>query len=130
MSDIHDANGKFKKGNKANPLGAGAHDKEKKYIKKLTTEKIAEIMDIMLTMSEEQANEYLAKNPTIFNRWLAQIIKNGVKNGQTGSLEFFLQRAVGKVPDVVKHGTEQDHDGKITIEVVSAKKENEKPKSE
>lgn len=123
MSENHDANGKFKKGNKANPLGGLAHDKEKRYIKQLTNERISEIMDIMLTMNEQEVNEFLAKNDCVFNRWLAKIISDGVNRGHVGSLEFFLQRAVGKVPDVVKHGTEHDRDGKITIEVVSAKKE-------
>ncbi len=123
MSEHHDAGGKFKKGNKANPLGAAAHDKEKRYIKKLTNEKISEIMDILLTMNPDQVADYLRENNTVFNRWLAKVVEKGVNHGDVGKLEFLLQRAVGKVPDVVKHGTENESDGKITIEVVSAKKE-------
>ena len=94
----------FPKGNNLNPLGAGAHDKEKKQLKQLTEVQLKEIMTMILTADITSVSAVL-KNPksTTLQVWLASAAVKAINKGEVGPLQFLLDRLLGKVKDKVEH---------------------------
>ena len=115
-----DSNGKFKKGNRANPKGAAAHSPVKRQFKKLTEAQLKEMMNLILFTPPEQLQAEVDKNPSVLKSWIASAAAKGLQKGDIGPLLQILERVVGKVKDV----SEVEHKGiikNIEIEVVETK---------
>jgi hypothetical protein len=91
---------RFKKGNKANPLGAGAHNKELKSIRRLSQEDIAEIGNLILEGNLDKLKE-VRSNPasTVLKVWICSVAINAINKGDPSALNVLLDRIVGKVKD-------------------------------
>ena len=130
MSDQHDNNGKFRKGNNANPLGGAAHNPEKKKIKKLTEDQLVEVMNLILTSDHKSLNDIIAENPTVLKTWIASAVHKGIKRGELGPLLAILERVVGKVKDQSVVDMNFGDNKKIEVEVVTADKNKKTPDDE
>jgi hypothetical protein len=93
----------FQKGNKANPLGAGAHSPERKAFKKLTLETYQEVIEVALTGNVD-ALRAIAENPNTpaIQVGIATAIMRAIKDGDPSVLERFAARIVGKIPDDIR----------------------------
>jgi len=95
---------KFVKGQIANPLGAGAHDKVKAALKRITNEEFKDVIDATLKGNVDQLKE-IAEDPesSALKVGVARAIFNAVKKGDWPVLESIISRIVGKVPDKIEH---------------------------
>ena len=91
-------NGKhFQKGNKANPRGAGAHNKDVKAIRRLTHEEIAEIGSLILDGNLKRLTEVRDdKNSTVLKVWICSVAIIAINKGDAQALNALLDRIVGK----------------------------------
>lgn len=90
----------FKKGQKANPLGAGAHNKELKALRKLTVKEYREVIELALT-SNLAALKALAADPetTALQAGIAVALGKAIQRGDWGVINSIAERLVGKLPD-------------------------------
>jgi len=89
----------FKKGNNANPLGAGAHNQELKALKKITNETVQGIIDIALngTLAELVAVAE-DKRSTALQVGIATSLANAIKKGDFNTLGAIITRLTGEAP--------------------------------
>lgn len=94
---------RFKRGQVANPRGAGAHSAELKLIRKLTTVEIAEVGSFILD-SDVLSLQSIAKDrsASALKVMTASIVLKAIKNGDVHALDVLLNRIVGKVKDKVE----------------------------
>lgn len=94
---------KFEKGVVHNPLGAGAHDKELKAIRKLTKPELAEIATLIISGNMDEINKVrISPDETPLRKWICSVVSKGIQNGDMGTLNALLDRVVGKVKDEVE----------------------------
>lgn len=111
----------IKKGEVLNPNGARAHDPLKKELKKFTQKYMRDTIEIALTGNILGLQE-IVKNPDspAFQVGLAKSLYNAINQGDWGTLESIVQRVVGKIPDRIHLGS--DENSGIAISFVKAKK--------
>jgi hypothetical protein len=97
---------KFQKGQVANPLGAAAHNPMVKAVRNLTKERVAEIIEEILTTDPADAHEMKGKAKTVMEAWLMAGIQKAVRNGDLTPLNALLDRLIGKVKDQVENSGE------------------------
>lgn len=91
---------KFEKGNNANPLGAGAHNKDVKRIRRLTNQEVAQLGSMLLEHSQVELMEIRDdRNSSSLQKWFATVIINGIAQADMRTLDALLDRLVGKVKD-------------------------------
>lgn len=90
----------FKKGEVHNPLGAGAHNKELRAVKRLTQQEIAEVGGFILQNNLESLKEVKA-NPasSVFKVWICSVAITAINKGDAQALNVLLDRIVGKVKE-------------------------------
>lgn len=93
----------FKKGNNANPRGAGALPPEARAIRKITIEHIQEIADLILQGNIEELKR-LATDPatSVMKVWIAKAAVAGMTSGNLHSLEIILNRVMGRPRETVQ----------------------------
>ena len=97
---------RFQKGQIANPRGAAAHNPVVKAVRNLTKERVAEIIEEILTTDPADALEMKGKAKTLMELWLMAGIQKAVKNGDLAPLNALLDRLIGKVKDQVENSGE------------------------
>lgn len=97
---------RFQKGQVANPLGAAAHNPMVKAVRNLTKERVAEIIEEILTTDPADAHEMRGKTKTVMEAWLMAGIQKAVRNGDLVPLNALLDRLIGKVKDQVENSGE------------------------
>lgn len=92
----------FKKGNKANPIGAKAHNGLKAQLKKLTTQELSKMIELVMTKSVLDLQK-IAQDPReiALKVGIASAMVRMINKGDFDALEKMLQRVVGKVKDEV-----------------------------
>jgi hypothetical protein len=96
---------RFKPGNRANPLGAGAHYKKKKTVKKLTSEELAEVLNLVVAQDKKGLEQIRnSKTATVLQIWIASIALRGINSGDPYAMDKLLERMIGKVPQAVHNG--------------------------
>lgn len=90
----------FKKGEVHNPLGAGAHNKELKAVKRLTQKEIADVGGFILNNNLE-ALKTIRMDPesSVFKVWICSVAIVAITKGDAQALNVLLDRIVGKVKD-------------------------------
>jgi hypothetical protein len=101
----------FKKGNKANPLGAKAHNPEIRKLKTLTEQELVEVGSLVVKGSIKEL-QALSKDPncTALTAMMAAVAARAINRGDHAALDVLLNRIVGKVKDRVEQS--------ITVEPV------------
>lgn len=94
----------FKKGQIANPLGAGAHDPVKKAFKRMTLNGFKEIIDAAVN-NNLKALENIAKDPnaSALQVGVAVSLGKAAAAGDWNTLDRILERIVGKTIVRVDH---------------------------
>jgi hypothetical protein len=111
----------FALGNKANPKGGGAISPETRIIRKITTENLKEIADVILDGNIEKLKEIITDpNSSVLKVWLAKAAATAIQKGDLGPLDTILNRSIGKVKDNINHSTSDGF--KILIEDYKGKK--------
>ena len=89
----------FKKGHVANPLGAGAHNKELKALKKITHETVREIIEIALNGTLKDLVD-VAQDPksSALQVGIATSLANAVKKGDFNTVGAIVTRLTGEAP--------------------------------
>jgi hypothetical protein len=96
----------IQKGQVLNPIGAKAHSPIVKAVRTLTKERVAEIIEGILTTDPADAHEMKGKAKTVMEAWLMAGIQKAVKNGDLVPLNALLDRLIGKVKDQVENSGE------------------------
>ncbi len=111
----------IKPGEVRNPEGARAHDPIKKELKKFTQKYMRDTIEVAFT-GNIAALQAIVKNPNspAFQVGLAKALANAITRGDWGTLESIAQRVVGKIPDRIHLGS--DENSGIAISFVKAKK--------
>lgn len=93
----------FKKGQVANPLGAGAHNRVAKHIKYSTIEDVAEV-GTMILENNFSSLQKLYKDPetNILKMWFASVALHGIKKGDAAALNAVLDRIIGKCKERIE----------------------------
>ena len=90
----------FVKGQVANPLGAGAHNKDVKAIKSLTREQLAEIGSHIVMGNVEKLREIIRdQESSALKVLICSAIIKGIQSGNFMVMDAILNRVVGKVKD-------------------------------
>lgn len=90
------------KGQVPNPIGARAHDPQKKALRKLTHAQVAEVASLILDGDIDALNEVVKdKTSTPLKIWLASVAMKGIQKGDMATLSMLLDRVVGKVKEKV-----------------------------
>lgn len=93
----------FKKGQSGNPGGGRKLDPEVHALRALTTEQFKEIANLVLSGKRQEASDLVNdQNAPLFKRWLAKLADQGFSRGDQQTIEFFLNRLIGKVPDKIE----------------------------
>jgi hypothetical protein len=96
------------KGQVPNPLGGGAHDPNKKAMRRLTQAQVAEVASMILSGRVEDLEAIVGNkqkgipadaNASPLKLWFATCALRGITKGDVGILDIFLNRTVGKVKD-------------------------------
>jgi hypothetical protein len=94
----------FKKGNCANPKGAGAHNKDLRIVRKLTQAEIAEVGGFILNNNLKALKETKKDpNSSVFKVWVCSVAEKAIYRGDAVALNVLLDRIVGKVKDKIEH---------------------------
>lgn len=88
----------FKPGVITNPNGRPPEGPELKAIKNMSKNELAELFHRVLSAKPEDLNNFKG---TVLEQWLASIIYQGIKQGDWGRLNPFIERLFGKVKDEV-----------------------------
>ena len=96
----------IQKGQVLNPHGAKTHNPMVKAVRNLTKERVAEIIEEILTTDPADAHEMRGKAKTVMEAWLMAGIQKAVKNGDLVPLNALLDRLIGKVKDQVENSGE------------------------
>lgn len=110
----------FKPGNKANPLGSGAHNPVVKAIRQMTNADLATLGALLLE-GDIDALRAIKERPGGHSVWKAMIASAAVTafdRGDMGAMSALMDRIVGKV----KEQTEVNQEVKIIIEDFRSRK--------
>lgn len=93
----------FEPGNRANPLGAGAHNPDLKRVRHLTQEAVAD-MGAMILEQNLDALRAIKDDPTapVLKVWFAAIAVRAISKGDATALGPVLDRIVGRVKEKVE----------------------------
>lgn len=92
----------IKPGQVLNPIGGRAHSPEKKALKKLTTEHLKEVADIILEGNLEKLKALVTDpNTSVLKVWIAKAAATAIQKGDINTLETILNRSIGKVKEKV-----------------------------
>jgi hypothetical protein len=92
----------FKRGEVHNPLGAGAHDKLIKAARRLTSEELAKVANIIISSTLLELKAMASDdNSTILQRMVMSLASRVIEKGDTQAWEALMSRLVGKVPDKI-----------------------------
>ena len=124
----------IQKGEIRNPLGAGAHDKDRKALKRLTHKMIKKLINRALTGTLEDLNA-VAKNPrsSALEVGISSALANAIKKGDWSTLKGIVEALVGKEADkfIIEAQGEIEHnivsDGIINVHFTNVKPEEPKP---
>lgn len=124
----------IKKGEIRNPLGAGAHDKDRKALKRLTHKMIKKLINLALTGTLEDLNA-VAQNPrsSALEVGISSALANAIKKGDWSTLKGIVEALVGKEADkfIIEAQGEIEHkvinDGVINVHFTNVKPEKPKP---
>lgn len=105
---------KFQKGEVTNPKGRAPNPPELKALQRMTKMELEVLMHKILNTKPEDLNNF---NGTVLEKFLASILFHGIKNGDYGRLNPFLERLFGKVKEEIV----ADVGFKIVIEDYSKK---------
>lgn len=120
---------RFVKGQKgANPLGAGAHNKDVKHLRRLTQEEVAQLGSMIL---EHDLTALMAikddPKASVLKVWFASIAVKAINRGDAQALTVLLDRIVGKVKEKmeVNHtGNQSGSSAKVIVfETINATKD-------
>lgn len=101
---------KFVKGQIANPLGAGAHNKEARAIRKLTCEDLELVISLIQFGKLDDLKAISQdKDANVLKIWIASIAVKAISKGDHAALNALLDRVIGKVKD-------RDSKGNVTTE--------------
>lgn len=91
---------KIKPGEIRNPLGAGAHNKDLKAIRRLTYDDLADLGSMILA-GDLMTLEFVMDDAraTVLHKWFASIALKAIAKGDVAALSVLLDRIVGKTPD-------------------------------
>lgn len=110
----------FKRGNNANPRGAGAHNQVKKSLKKLTETTLIDIITQVLLVDPTHLKELSQQNPNVIKTTFAAALLNDINKGKTDTLSSLLDRLLGKPKDRVEM-TGKDGGAIHTVNEIQAK---------
>lgn len=87
----------IKPGQVLNPIGAAAISPQTRAIRRITTEHIEEVADVILEGNLTRLAE-LARNPesSVLKVWIAKAAAEGIRKGEIGPLETILSRVLGR----------------------------------
>lgn len=98
---------RFEKGNKANPLGAGAHNPILRAVKRMTQAEVAEVGSLLLDGNlEKLAAVKDDRDASVLKVWMCSIAITAIKKGDAQALNALLDRIVGKSKETVHITTE------------------------
>lgn len=118
----------FKPGNKANPLGAGAHNQDLKKVRRLTREMVAELGQLVLE-GDLAALQAIKDDPksTVLKVWFAAIAIKSMTRGDAHAFNIILDRIVGKTKDEITVSAPDGESGNtakvIVFQVVNGTKD-------
>lgn len=93
----------FKPGNKANPLGAKAHNLFTRSVRKLTNVALAEITEMVMSMSVEEVEEIIqSKTLTIAQKTILRASLDASEHGEIDKFNTIVSRSVGAIPTQVQ----------------------------
>lgn len=113
------------KGNKSTK-GQSTYRKEEKIIAIVDQKTISRYLSLNagLTLSEmkEKLKERNRKNITMLEYMILRAMVVTAQTGDTTKLNFFFDRLVGRVPQVVKHGLEDPYESKTDEELMEIRR--------
>lgn len=114
----------IKKGQVLNPLGAGAHDPEKKKLAALTKRELTEVGSVIVSGSKEDLKAILKnKDASVLQHWIASIANKAIDTGSVGVLDQLMNRIVGPVEQRFNHhGIPPAQSGTPTVVILPQKK--------
>lgn len=93
----------FVKGQVANPLGAKAHNKDVKVVKKLTNKELAKVMAVILKGDTKELEKLRhEKKSNVLTVWICSVALKAIARGDAQALNALLDRVVGKPQQNVK----------------------------
>jgi hypothetical protein len=106
----------IKKGQIMNPEGARSHNPIKKELKKFTNSYLVSVIELAV-MGNLQGLAAVVKNPDspAIQVGIAKALHKAIENGDWGTLESIVQRVVGKIPDRVHFGNDEENGIKVTF---------------
>lgn len=123
----------FAKGSNPNPIGASAHDPEKRAIKRLVASEFKDVISMILE-SNLKGLEKIAKDPksNALRVWLASAAIHGIKKGDVGPLMVIAEQVVGKVKQEVEHSVKNpyEHMTDTQLDAELKRLENNQPRLE
>jgi len=91
----------FKKGNKANPKGAAAHNPFTKTVRKLTQIALAEITELVMTSSVADVENLLKdKKLTVAQVTILRAALDAAEDGAIDKFNTIVSRSLGAIPTV------------------------------
>lgn len=112
----------IKKGQVMNPEGARAHDPVKKELKRFTNKYLRDIIELAV-MGNLAGLQAVVKDPNApaIQVGVAKALADAVVNGNWSILESIVSRVIGKVPDRIHLGGDDEASG-ITVEFIGTSK--------
>lgn len=90
----------FPKGNNLNPLGAGAHNKELKRLRRLSREQVADIGSLVIEKREDDLRKICKDaNETVLRKWFATVALKALQTGDSKHFNVALDRIIGKATE-------------------------------
>lgn len=114
----------FEVGNKANPIGAAAHNPITKALRRLTQEDVADIGSLILSGNKDELQR-IKDDPTssFLRAWFCSVALKAFASGDATQVNVLLDRIIGKT----KEKTEVDQKIEVIIKnyVRETKREDE-----
>lgn len=106
----------IKKGQIMNPEGARSHDPIKKELRRFTHKYLKETIELAV-MGNLEGLQKVVKDPSspAIQVGIAKALHKAIQNGDWGTLESIVQRVVGKIPDRVHFGNDEENGIKVTF---------------
>ena len=93
----------WKPGETGNPNGGPGLPKDLREARKVNQMELERAINKMTSLTEPELEALIASPGTlVFDKFVANIVKLGMRDGDERRMEFILQRMIGKVPDQVR----------------------------
>ncbi len=94
---------RFVKGQTGNPLGAGAHNKDLRQLRRITQNEVSDLGSLVIS-GDLKALQAIKDDPTssVLKVWFSAIAIKAINKGDASALGILLDRIVGKVKDKVE----------------------------